>query len=187
MEIDRNTAILQTFPDSKYAHLVNEIVNDKMSGGNHNLYKDYSKTSYDIMAGYLQKEQDSLNLAVKLNRKKMDKIIDDITNALKDPKDKDYKKATDKEVKAWEEESLKLQEDYVRIKGSLDTMAPKLADVKYNQYVEIGQKMTMWFLRNKFIDDGDLEYLEKGVTWASDYAEKNRLSLDLAYYKSFYP
>jgi hypothetical protein len=77
---------------------------------------------------------------------------------------------------------MKLQEDYVTYKASADAMKPGLEDILFNQNVELGQRRTMRFLRNKYLNDGDQEFLEKGVTWAANYAARHRLKIDMKAY-----
>ena len=74
-QMDRNDAILQTTPESKYHFLIEEILADKASMWKNDIYKETNKSSYDPIVGKLQNRIDTLRLTMKENRKVMDKII----------------------------------------------------------------------------------------------------------------
>jgi hypothetical protein len=180
--MDRNDAILQTTAESKYQFLVEEILADKLCRGQHDIYKETNKSSYDIIVGKLQSRIDALRLTMKENRKVMDKIITDIENSNKKPDAPGYKKASAKELDEWNKLGMKLQEEFVECKYHINAIKPGLDDLMFNQYIELGQRRTMRFLRNKYIEDGDKGFLEKGVTWAANYAAKHRIAIDLKKY-----
>lgn len=184
--MDRNKAILQTIPESKYMFLVEEIVSDKKNNGSHDMYKECNKTSYDIIAAKIQNNLNVLNECLKENRKVMNKIINNIENSKKSPEQKEYKKASAKEVNEWQKMILKLQEEFVTYKSTVDLIKPVLEDILFNQFVELGKRRTLRHLRNKYLIDNDKEYLTKGVTWAFNYAEKHRLNIDLTQYAVYY-
>ena len=184
--MDRNEAILQTTPEAKYMFAVNEIIADKDSRGYNDIYKECNKTSYDIIAAKIQNTLNMLNECIKENRKVMDKIIKSIENSKKKPEETGYKKASAKEVDEWQKIILKLQEEFVSHKSSIDLMKPVLDDILFNQFVELGQRQTMRHLRNKYLRDHDKEYLTKGVTWAFNYAAKHRLNIDMTQYAAYY-
>ena len=180
--MDRNDAILQTTAESKYQFLVDEILADKTSMGHNDIYKEFNKSSYDIIVGKLQEHLNRLNTTMKENRKAMDKIISDIENSKKKPDEKGYKKASAKELDEWNKMGMKLQEEFVECKHHVNAIKPGLDDLMFNQYIELAQRRTMRFLRNKYFEDFDQEYLEKGVTWAANYAAKHRLKIDMKAY-----
>jgi hypothetical protein len=171
MEVSRDFAIAQTLADSKYNYMIEEIIQD-------DYYKD-GPSSYDPVIGRLQRDMYYFTSRCKENRDKADLMITAITNAMKDPKDKDYKYATNDEISRWELECSKLQLAFVTYKDKLEQIQPKLDDCLFNRFVEDGRRRTMKMLREKFFTDNDKEYLAKGITWAMEYAEKNRVTLDL--------
>jgi hypothetical protein len=180
--MDRNELILQTIPDPKHAFLVEEIIGDKLSMGNNDMYKECDKTSYDPIASKLQEHMILMNNRMKENRGIMDMIINNIENAKKKPCETGYKKTSAKEIDEMQKMCMKLQEDFVTYKASADAMKPGLEDILFNQHVELGQRRTMRFLRNKYLDDGDQEFLAKGVTWAANYAARHRVKIDMKAY-----
>jgi predicted house-cleaning noncanonical NTP pyrophosphatase (MazG superfamily) len=180
--MDRHDAILQTTAESKYKFLVEEILADKASRWQNELYRETNKSSYDPIVGKLQNRIDTLRLTMKENRKVMDKIITDIENSNKKPDAPGYKKASAKELDEWNKMGMKLQEEFVECRHHVNAIKPGLDDLMFNQYIELAQRKTMRFLRNKYMEDGDQEYLEKGITWAANYAAKHRLKIDMKAY-----
>ena len=180
--MDRTELILQTTAEPKYHFLIDEILADKASSWKNDIYKDSNKSSYDPIIGKLQNRVDTLRLTMKENRNVMDKIISDIENSKKRPDEKGYKKASAKELDEWNKMGMKLQEEFVESRYHVIAIKPRLDDLIFNQHIELGQKRTMRFLRNKYMEDGDQDFLEKGVTWAANYAAKHRLAIDLKGY-----
>jgi hypothetical protein len=178
MEVSRNSAICQTHPNNKYSYLVDEILEDKKARGVYDYYKD-DKSSYDPVIGRLQRDIHFYIVSSKENRDKIDSLITNISNALKDPKDPGYKKASKADIERWESDCSKLQVTFVTYKGQLEVLQPQLDDCLFNRYIEDSKRSTMKMLRDKFFMDGDEDYLAKGITWAMEYAEKHRITLDL--------
>jgi len=179
METSRDSAITQTVANKKYSYLLDEIVEDKMARGVYDHYKNDTKTSYDPAIGRLQRDIQFYSLSSQENRRQIENLITNITNANKDPKDLGYKKASKEELKRWETDCSKLQLNFVSYKAQLDILQPKLDDCLFNRYIEESKRITMKMLRDKFFMDNDREYLAKGITWAMEYAEKNRINIDL--------
>ena len=112
----------------------------------------------------------------------MNIIISNIENDKKKSVEAGYKKLSAKEIDEMQKSIMKLQEDYVTYKASADAIKPGLEDILFNQYIEVGQRRTMRFLRNRYLEDGDQEFLEKGVTWAANYAARHRVKIDMKAY-----
>lgn len=180
--MDRTELILETTAESKYDFLVEEILADKVSKWQNDMYKESNKSSYDPIVGKIQSRINALRNTMKENRKVMDKIITDIENSNKKPDAPGYKKASAKELDEWNKLGMKLQEEFVECKDQVIAIKQRLDDLIFNQYIELGQRRTMRFLRNKYMDDNDKEFLEKGVTWAANYAAKHRLAIDFKQY-----
>ena len=60
----------------------------------------------------------------------------------------------------------------------MEFLTPLLDDCIFNQYLENSRRNTLKMLRDKFFMDGNKDYLEQGVTWAMEYAEKHKIKLD---------
>ena len=178
MEVSRDSAITQCVASSKYNFILEEILEDKRLGGAYDYYKD-TKTSYDPPIGRLQRDIKFYTLASEENRKLMDIAITNITNAKRDPKDEQHKKASKADMERWTSDCSKLQIAFVTYKSQLDVLQPQLDDCLFNRYIEESKRNTMKMLRDKFFMDGDKDYLAKGITWAMEYAEKHRISIDL--------
>jgi hypothetical protein len=176
--MDRNISILQTVPNSKYAYIVNGILEDKSSMGMRDYYKNDGKSSYDPVIGRIQRDIKKCISNSKENRKIIETLITNITNSKRKPTDKEYKKATKANVEHWESECSKLQLAYVTYKSQVEFLTPLLDDCIFNQYLENSRRNTLKMLRDKFFMDGNKDYLEQGVTWAMEYAEKHKIKLD---------
>ena len=175
MDISRDSAITQCNANPKYNFLVEEVLQDTGS-------KDYYKngpSSFDPVIGRLQGDIHYYTIASRENRSLMDALITNIGNAMKDPKDPGYKKASKEDLRRWNMECSKLQLEFVTYKGRLEQIQPKLDDCLFNRYIEDSRRNTMKMLSDKFFMDRDKDYLAKGVTWAMEYAEKHRINIDL--------
>ena len=171
--------ILATTADDKYADIVEDIMNDKMSGGKFDYYRT-DTSSYDPIIAKLEREQKRWTDLIAANRKSMDRVILNIENSKK-PSDK-LKKVTSADVASWELECKKLQEEYMDFKGNLDSIMPKIEDCKYNRLIEEVQRRHLREFRNKYMQDADFEFMSRGVTWACKYCATHRLKLDFSGY-----
>jgi hypothetical protein len=178
MEVNRDSAICQTLPNKKYMFLIEEIKEDKKTMGAYDHYKNDGRSSYDPVIGRLQRDIHHYTLSSKENRNVIDALITNISKAMKDPKDPGYKKASKIDIERWESECSRLQQNFVIYKSQLEVLQPKLDDCLFNRYIEESKRSTMKMLRDKFFMDADEDYLAKGVTWAMEYSEKNRIKLD---------
>ena len=163
-----------------YNYLVREILADKQSGGAHNMYKSDGVNSYDPVLGRLCREKKKWDDLIEKNRMAMDKVIALIEAAFKKPDEKGYRAARSVDIARWQDDSLKLQEEFVELREKSARLMPSIEECQYNRLVEEMTRGNMRSLRDKFFQDGDVVYLEKGVTWAMKYAEKHRTGIDLA-------
>lgn len=164
----------------RYNCVVREIVADKESGGAYNLYRPGGTNSYDPVVWRLQAEKKKWDDLMEKNRRAMDRVIGLIEAALKNPNDKDYREARPVDIARWQDESLKLQEEFVEFRANSARLLPSIEDCQYNRLIEEMTRRNMRAVRDKFFEDGDEVYLEKGITWALKYAEKHRIGLNLA-------
>jgi hypothetical protein len=67
----------------------------------------------------------------------------------------------------------------VNMKSSLDDIIHLISKCEINQYAELDYMIRMRFLRDKYLQDGDIVFLEKGVSWVVGYTDKMRISIDL--------
>ena len=164
--------IQETEVDPKYSYLVEDIVRDKISDGKLNYFSPSKSTSYDVILGKLRAKESSLKKNIKDNQSRMDQVIDDLNH-------KGSKGLTRKEVASLDAECLSLQESYVNMKSSLDDIIHLISKCEINQYAELDYMIRMRFLRDKYLQDGDIVFLEKGVSWVVGYTDKMRISIDL--------
>jgi len=156
----------------KYSYLVEDIVRDKESDGKLNYFAPSNSTSYDIILGKLRGRENSLKKNIKDNQSRMDQVIDNLNH-------KNSKGLTRKEVSSLEAECLSLQENYVNMKSSLNDISHLINKCEINQYAETQYMTRMKILRDKYLYDTDLIFLEKGVSWVVEYTDKMRIPIDL--------
>ena len=181
MDLDRNDALLQTTAHEEYYHLVLDIIRDKESMGSHDYYSEYNRTTLDLLLARLYNKKGMLIETCKNNRGLIEKLLKNIECSKKHPGEKDFRKASARDIEKWNTECMTLQQDYIDFKGSLEKIIPLIEDIEFNRYLERGQRNTMKYLRDKFFNDGNVEYLEKGITWAVEYETRHRVKVD---YKS---
>jgi len=177
-EVDDIYNVRDIHSGESYNYLVREIVRDKESGGQHNLYRADGINSYDPVIGKLFREKKMWEGLMEKNRGTMDKTIASIEAASKKPGEKGYKPARHTDIIRWQDDLLKLQGEFVEFRANSARLLPSIEDCQYNRLIEEMTRRNMRALRDKFFKDGDLVYLEKGITWATKYAEKHRAELD---------
>lgn len=156
----------------KYSYLVEDIVRDKEVDGRFNYYAPSNSSSYDFILAKLRIKASSLKKNITDNQSRMDQVIDDLSH-------KASKGLKRKEIASLEAECLSLQEAYVNMKSSLDDTIHLISKCEINQYAELDYMIRMRFLRDKYLVDSDLAFLEKGVSWVVGYTDKLRISIDL--------
>lgn len=179
-EVDEKYVVADIHTGESYNYLVREIVRDKESGGKHDLYRADGINSYDPVIGRLFREKKMWEGLMERNRGTMDKTIASIEAASKKPGEKGYKPARQTDIIRWQDDILKLQEEFVEFRANSARLLPSIEDCQYNRLIEEMTRRNMRALRNKFFKDGDLVYLEKGVVWATKYVEKNRIKLEMS-------
>ena len=184
LEMDSKYLVEDIHTGESYNFLVREIVRDKESGGAHGLYRAEGANSYDPVIGRLVREKKYWDELIEKNRAAMDRAIGLIEAAMKKPDEKGYRAARPSDILRWEEETVKLQEEFVEFRANSERLLPSIEECQYNRLVEEMARRNMRALRDKFFEDGDMEYLEKGVIWAMKYAEKNRAGSSLNHLKS---
>jgi len=158
--------------DPKYSYLVEDIIRDKESDGKLNYFAPSNSTTYDIILAKLKAKEDVLNKAITENQSRMDKVIESLSKGSKGKLKKNI-------LSLLEAECISLQEQYVNMKSSLNTISHLINKCEINQYAESQYMSRMRILRNKYLVDSDLVFLEKGVSWVIGYTDKIRVPLDL--------
>ena len=164
----------------RYNYLVRDIKEDKKSGGARNLYKSNGTNSYDPVIGRLLGDKRRWDELAEKNRVTMEKTVGWIEAAMKKPGEKGYKAARDTDIERWENELLKLQEEFVELKANSARLMPTIEDCQYNRLIEEMTRGNMRAMRDKYFEDGDEVFLEKGVTWAMNYDYMNRIKINLS-------
>jgi hypothetical protein len=174
-EVNLLDTVPTTAPQAKYQHVVENILRDKADMWRHDYYSSTS-TIYDVphtvaLVGVRK---------VKAEIKRCEAALIDITARIEtsklDPKDKNYKKLTAKEVEQLEGEYIEIYkkkcEQMIALEGA-EIVETKMG---WKRYVEVTRYKLLNYLRNKFMIDGDEDFMTRGVTHVEQYIEKQRLS-----------
>jgi hypothetical protein len=161
--------IQETEVNPKYSYLVEDILRDKEYDGKLNYFAPSNSSSYDIILGKLRLKEDALKKTITENQSNMDKLIEELSNMNSKGKKKNEAEST----------LLKLQEAYVNMKSSLENISDLINKCEINQYAEKEYMIRMRILRDKYLFDDDIVFLEKGISWVIEYTDKMRISIDL--------
>lgn len=161
--------IQETEVNPKYSYLVEDIIRDKESDGKLNYFAPSNSTSYDIILGKLRLKEGMLKKTITENQSNMDKQIEELSNM----------NIRGKKKNEAESLLLKLQEAYVNMKSSLNDISDLINKCEINQYAERDYMIRMRILRDKYLVNGDLIFLEKGISWVIEYTDKMRVPIDL--------
>ena len=161
--------IQETEVNPKYSYLVEDIIRDKESDGKLNYFAPSNSTSYDIILGKLRLKEGMLKKTITENQSNMDKQIEELSNM----------NIRGKKKNEAESLLLKLQEAYVNMKSSLNDISDLINKCEINRYAEGQYMIRMRILRDKYLVNGDLIFLEKGISWVIEYTDKMRVPIDL--------
>jgi hypothetical protein len=192
--------------DDAYDSVVDNILRDRDNGWALNYYKPTKNSSYDAEIARMNLELNDLNANVAINEKTIQKIVDNIKYASQKNKiiAKDrVMRATIKDEMGvetkWGQEAAEANTSHLEFKGDLvekwksqrntaeDEIRIDMRRIKeirallpkweWNRYLELSLESNLQRIRNQFVIDHDEEFLRKGVTWACNYAYKNRYTL----------
>lgn len=162
-----------TEPDNKYNYIVSDILRDKKSGWSLKYYED-NRTSWDPAVGRTRSTIARCNSSIISNQALLEKQTKDLELS-RLPKDhKDYKPLTKQEKKHMDAAYVIATDEINSDKQTLRVMEPYLEDALWSQFVESRTTQFMRYIRNKFMIDGDLDFLKRGVTWVYNYAKNQR-------------
>jgi hypothetical protein len=162
-----------------HENIVAEILRDKKSGWRYNYFKPDGHSTHDAQLNRMNTEKAACEANIKTNKGLIETLDKNIRCARLPPNDKDYKKAKPDMIANWDKQYVQAEEDImVDTKRSIE-LEGLIHQWSWNRYLELGRERTLYRLRNKFMIDNDIEFLRKGVTWASEYELKRRYKLDL--------
>jgi len=158
-------------PDAAYDFTVRDIIRDKLQEGKLNYYDD-NRTTWDVIVAKTQLKLRQYRNDIDTNTKMLQQIATDTANSRLPTTDKNYKKI----VKAQQQI---MDQNYATAIDSIndDTSTIKreqllLQDYLWNQHLEASINRMMRYLRNKFIKDGDIDFLRRGVTWTRNHEKQ---------------
>ena len=162
-----------------HENVVADILRDKNNDWRYNYFKPDGHSSHDAEIYRMTAEKAACDANVKVNKGLIETLDNNIRCSRLAPTEKDYKKVKPDIVANWDRQYVQAEEDIMtdtKRSVELDGLIHKWS---WNRYLELGRERSLYRLRNKFMRDNDIEFLRKGVTWASEYALKQRYKLDL--------
>jgi len=194
-----------TIADSKYDSVVENILRDKESGWKLNYYKPDGKSSCDPELARMYSELKQYNINIDTNKKLISKLTSNIKLAIlknkqiaedrillstmKEEKDVETKcididepVLTELEfksdvLKTWKSQ-IAIAEEEIKIDISrTKELESKIPKWEWNRVLELSLDSNLQRVRNQFVIDNNEELLRKGVSWACNYAYKNRYEL----------
>jgi len=168
MTLDWHEQVRTTEVNHKHAHVVENILRDKEDGWRHDYYKDTS-TGYDVHVARAHAEVGRYKMAIKKHEGALDKITATLEASKKDSKDPAFKRLTQKESDALEQEYIEVYKLKCEQLVFLDGAEKSLQEWGWRQYMQKKRLMLIQSLRNEFMLTGDADYMARGVTWVENY------------------
>lgn len=169
--------VLATTVLDKYADVVKNILRDEESGWTADYYKSDGRTSLDPEIGRMVADKKGCDEAITDNERLMTECDRNINHSRLPKTDPKYKKATPADVSRWDKQFVQAQEDIMHDANHSDYLGEQIELWSWNRYIEQGRMNRLKGLRDKYKDDGDLEFLRKGVSWACASAERQSYDL----------
>jgi hypothetical protein len=165
--------VLATEIMPKYQNIVKNILRDKESRWHHDYYRDTS-TFYDPHVGRARMEVGKHKVNIKKYEASLEKITGALEASKKDPKDPGFKKLSAKDTEALEAEYIELYKLKCQQMVFLDGAESVLQEWIWKQYVQKKRLLLLQSIRNKFMGDGNADYMARAVTWVEEYVERLR-------------
>jgi hypothetical protein len=185
-----------SIPDDSYNFVVDNILHDRDNGWTLNYYKSEGKSSYDAEISRMNLEIIDRTTSIVTNEKLLQKINDNIKNASEKNRQIAVERAhtATKEEKAvkpvishlefkndlvetWKNQRELAEDEMMIDRRRITEIKSLLPKWEWNRYLELSLESNLQRIRNQFVIDHDEEFLRKGVTWACNYAYKNRYTL----------
>jgi len=174
-EVNLLDVVPSTVPEEKYEHVVENILRDKADGWSHDYYTSTS-TMFDVPYSVATLAVRKMKAAIKRCENTLTDITTRIENSKLDPKHKNYVKLTGKEVEELEAEYIETYKKKCDHMISLEADELEETKMGWKRYVEVIRYKLLNYLRNKFMIDGDNDFMTRGVTYVEQYIEKQRLA-----------
>ena len=151
-----------------YEGVVENILRDKANRWQYDYYKE-GTTGYDVHVGRAVAECRKYTLQIKKHETALNTITATLDASRKDPKHPDYKKLTAKQVEALETEYTDICKLKCEQMVLLDGAQATKREVEWKQYVQKKRIEMIQAVRNTFMNNGDEDFMARGVTWAEEY------------------
>lgn len=174
-EVDLLDVVPSTVPEEKYEHVVENILRDKDDKWCHDYYNSTS-TMFDVPYATASLAVRKLKAAIKKCETALTDITRRIENSKLDPKHANYKTLTAKEIEELEAEYIEIYKKKCDHMIALEGDELQETKMGWKRYVEITRYKLLNYLRNKFMIDGDKDFMTRGVTYVEQYIEKQRLA-----------
>jgi magnesium-dependent phosphatase 1 len=151
---------------------LSNILLDKASGWTHNYYRDHERTVWDAE---VVRAEDPYEIRIESLRAELEKAVR--VEALLDARFKDLPaapiKQKEKALELWHEASMMVGALRHTLKKTVDDYA-KDENIHYLKMRQMQDRYRARFLfqrRNKLMQDGDMGYLKKAVSWVFKYTQ----------------
>ena len=168
---NREEQIPVTNADSKYEGTVEDILRDKASGWKNDYYGD-TRTGYDVHCAIAANEV----LALKKQIKRFEAELEKITASIEGTKAAPSNKLTAKQIEELELQYIETYKQKCEQMVLLDAAEDSQRGFEWKKYMQAKRLTLLQWIRNRFMYDGDEEYMKKAVTCISRYIEELRAS-----------
>ena len=176
METMESTTFIQaTEPMAKYEDIVRDVFRNRDSGWVLKYYVD-SKTSWDLQVGRVQFTIHQLSAEIQTNRALMAKLDKAFAAAGLPPDHADYVKLSRAEHATMDRDYVVAEHGLATLMGLREEQEDLLLDYRMNQHLESLVSSSMRRLQEKFREDGDVDFLRRGITWVFEYAARHRVA-----------
>ena len=151
-------------PDVRYDYIIQDIIRDKNSSWSHDYYSNSSST-WTIKQAISQSEIDRLNSRINVLNGTMKKLDQQIANSKLNPNEKGFKSLSPADIERIDQGFKDAVYEIRECQGDLDSEKPKCEQFRFNAMVDSRRIVGLRDLRNRFVMDGDLDFLSRGVTW----------------------
>jgi hypothetical protein len=174
-DVDLLDVVPSTVPEAKYEHSVENILRDKADRWRHDYYSSTS-TIYDVDHTTLLLSIRKTKAEISRCEKSLTDITQKIENSKLDPKHQKYVKLTAKDVEELEAEYIEIYKKKCDQMIALDSAQLEETKIGWKRYVEVTRYKLLNYVRNKFMIDGDQDFMTRGVTYVEKYIERQRLA-----------
>lgn len=173
------TIVMSTTALPAHENIVADILRDKAHDWRYNYFKPDGHSTHDAQLYRMTAEKAECEANIKTNKGLVDTLDKNIRCSRLPPNDKDYKKVKPDIIANWDRQYVQAEEDIMTDSKRSTELEGLIQKWSWNRYLELGRERSLYRLRNKFMRDNDIDFLRRGVTWASEYELKNRYKLDL--------